>query len=181
MTLGALLDIIVLFPLMWAFFLLWRERRTFQSLLPISISVVFLFVARLCEVLVEHPAVRIFRLFGFSREPYSVIVTVVGGFADVLGVLFLVIGFVRTIKTRRAQAKIIHKLEALLPLCSGCKKYKAKDGTWHPIERYLVASGAPEITHGLCPACAAEMDEEITYLHIDAARRERRRATMRGG
>jgi hypothetical protein len=164
MTLVVLLDIVVLFPLVWAFHLLWRERRKFRSLLPIIISVVFLFVARLCEVLVEHPAMYIFRLFRFPREPYSLIVTAIGGFADVLGVLFLVTGFVQTIRARRAQEKIIHELESLLPICSGCKKYKAEDGTWHPIEEYLLRSGSPEITHGLCPGCAAKMSEEITYL-----------------
>ena len=164
MTLVVLLDIVVLFPLMWAFHLLWRERRKFKSLLPIIVGVVFLFVARLCEVLVEHPTVHIFRLFGFPREPYAVIVTVIGGFADVLGVLFLVTGFVQTIRARRAQEKIIHELESLLPMCSGCKKYKAEDGTWHPIEKYLLRSGAPEITHGLCPDCVSKMSEEIRHL-----------------
>ncbi len=164
MTFVVVLDILVLFPLAWAFHLLWRERRKFRSLLPIIVSVVFLFVARLCEVLVEHPTMHIFRLFGFPREPYFVVVTVIGGFADVLGVLFLVTGFIQTIRARRAQEKIIRELESLLPICSGCKKYKAEDGTWHPIEKYLLNSGSPEITHGLCPDCAAAMCEEIKYL-----------------
>jgi hypothetical protein len=164
MTLVVLLDIVVLFPLVWAFHLLWRERRKFTSLLPIIVGVVFLFVARLCEVLVEHPTMHIFRLFGFPREPYTLVVTVVGGFADVLGVLFLVTGFIQTIRARRVQEKIIHELESLLPMCSGCKKYKAEDGTWHPIEKYLLGSGAPEITHGLCPDCVSKMNEEIRHL-----------------
>jgi len=163
-TLVVVLDIIVLFPLAWAFHLLWRERRKFRSLLPIIVSVVFLFVARLCEVLVEHPTMHIFRLFGFPREPYAVVITVTGGFAEVLGVLFLVTGFVQTIRARRAQEKIIHELESLLPICSGCKKYKARDGTWQPIEKYLLNSGSAEITHGLCPDCSADMREEIKHL-----------------
>jgi hypothetical protein len=137
---------------------------TLVAVLDIVVSVVFLFAARLCEVLVEHPTMHIFRLFGFPREPYSLIVTVIGGFADVLGVLFLVTGFVQTIRARRTQEKTIHDLESLLPICSGCKKYKAEDGTWHPIEEYLLNSGSPEITHGLCPDCAADMREEIKYL-----------------
>ena len=164
MTFVVVLDILVLFPLAWAFHLLWRERRKFRSLLPIIVSVVFLFAARLCEVLVEHPTMHIFRLFGFPREPYFVVVTVIGGFADVLGVLFLVTGFIQTIRARRAQEKIIRELESLLPICSGCKKYKAEDGTWHPIEKYLLNSGSPEIIHGLCPDCATAMYEEIKYL-----------------
>ena len=164
MAFVAALDIIVLFPLAWVFYLLWRERCKFRSLLPIIVGVVFLFIARLCEVLVEHPTVHVFRIFGFPREPYSVIITVIGGFADVLGVLFLVTGFVQTIKARRVQEKIIHDLESLLPICSGCKKYKAEDGIWHPIERYLLGKGLLEITHGLCPDCALRMNEEISNL-----------------
>ncbi|HVN25101.1 MAG TPA: hypothetical protein VMT71_14100 [Syntrophorhabdales bacterium] len=164
MAFVAALDSIVLFPLAWVFYLLWRERRKFRSLLPIIAGVVFLFIARLCEVLVEHPTVHIFRLLGFPREPYSVIITIAGGFADVLGVLFLVTGFIRTIKARCAQEEIIHSLEALLPICSGCKKYKSEDGTWHPIERYLFGTGSPEITHGFCPDCASKMNREISLL-----------------
>jgi hypothetical protein len=162
MILVIVLDIVVLFPLAWIFGVLWKERRRFHSFLPIIIGVVFLFIARLCEVMVEHP--NLFMFLGVAREPYSLIVTTVGGFADVLAVLFLVIGFVQTIKARRAQEKIIRDLESLFPICSGCKKYRDDDGIWHPIEKYLLDSGAPEISHGLCPDCAAEMREEITYL-----------------
>ncbi len=164
MTFVVLLDIIVLFPLAWAFHLLWKERAKFRSLLPIIAGVVFLFIARLCEVLVEHPTMHIFRWLGLPKEPYSVIATIIGGFADVLGVLFLVIGFVQTIRARRVQEKIIHDLESLLPICSGCKKYKAENGTWHPIEEYLLDRGLSEITHGLCPDCASRMREEVSHL-----------------
>ncbi len=164
MTLVALLDIITLFPLAWAFYLLWRERRRFRSLLPIVVGVIFLFAARFCEVLVEHPTIHIFGLFGLPREPYSFLITVVGRFADVLGVLFLVTGFVQSRRARRAREKAIHDLESLLPICSGCKKYKAENGTWLPIERYLLDRGSPEITHGLCPDCAEKMHTEIQRL-----------------
>jgi len=155
MTLVVLLDVIVLFPLPWAFYLLWSEQHKFSSLHPVIVSVLFLFIARLCEVLVEHPTMHIFWLFGIPRAPYSVVVTVAGGFADVPGVLFLTTGFVETIRARRAQEKIIHDLESLFPMCSNCKKYGADDGTWHPIEKYLSTSVSPEIKHGLCPDCAA--------------------------
>ncbi len=164
MTFVALLDILVLFPLVWAFYLLWKERHRFRSLLPIIVGVIFLFIARLCEVLVEHPAIHIFGVFGLPREPYSLVITVAGGFADVLGVFFLVTGFVQTIRTGRAQEKTIHDLQSLLPICSGCKKYKAGNGSWLPIEKYLLDRGSPEITHGLCPDCAEKMRAEIKRL-----------------
>ena len=161
MVLVTILDIVVLFPLAWVFYLLWRERSKFRSVVPIIIGVVFFFIARLCEVVVEHPTIHLFSVFGLDREVYSVVVTVIGGFADVLGVLCLVIGFVQTIRVQKAQERTIHGLESLLPMCASCKKYRAEDGVWHPIEKYLLESGSPDITHGLCPECEANMREEL--------------------
>ena len=164
MTLVAALDILALIPLGWVLYLLWKDRRTFRSLLPIIVGVAFLLVARFSEVLVEHPALHIATLCGFSGELYVSAVMVVGGFADVLGVLFLVIGFVHTIRAQRAQQKMIHDLESLLPICAGCKRYRSQDGLWHPIEKYLLDSGSPQISHALCPTCATEATEEIEHL-----------------
>ena len=48
-------------------------------------------------------------------------------------------------------------LEQLLPLCANCKKYRTADGQWLPIEKYLVDSGAPTLTHGICPDCAEKL------------------------
>jgi hypothetical protein len=164
MFLVFVLDVFVLFPLAWVFYVLWSDRINFRSFVPIIASVAFLFCARLCEVLVEYPTIYNAGLLRFSREDFSLVVVIVGGFADVLGVLFLVTGFLRAIKTQQTQEGIIIDLEALLPICAYCKKYRSEDGVWHPIEKYLHDMGAPKMTHDMCPECAIKMEEEIKKL-----------------
>jgi hypothetical protein len=171
MLLIFVLDVIVLFPLGWVFYMLWRERKRFPSFIPVIIGVGFLFTARLCEVLVEHPAIHIAGLLGFSHELFSLTALIIGGFADALGVLFLVIGFVQAIRAQHAQERIINDLEALLPICAYCKKYRTEDGAWHPIEKYLEDIGAPRTSHGMCPECTVKVQEEIKK-----AKRRRKKA-----
>jgi hypothetical protein len=167
MNIVFLLDVIILFPLIWSFYLLWRERKNFQSLRPIIMGVFFLFVARISEVLTEHPTFHVSNFFNVERQSFDLIMMIIGNFADVFAVLFLIMGFIQTIRSYRVQEKKIHNLESLLPLCSQCKQYRIGDGTWHPIEQYLEETGAPPITHGLCPACTSQMREVVKRLKRD--------------
>ena len=164
MNIVFLLDVIVLFPLMWSFYLLWRERKNFESLRFIIIGIFFLFIARGSEVLIEHPSFHISNYFNLERQSFDIIVSVIGNFADVFAVLFLIIGFIHTIRSHRVQEERIHNLEAMLPVCSACKQYRTEDGTWHPIEQYIKESGGPDITHSLCPACTHQMREVVNRL-----------------
>ena len=163
MSLVFFLDVIVLVPLTLSFYLLWRERKIL-SIRPIIWGVVFLFVARVTEVLTEHPTFHVFNYLNLDRQSFDLVMSITGNFADVLAVLFLIVGFIRTIRSHRAKDKIIHDLESLLPLCSKCKQYRTVDGAWHPIEQYLKESGAPEITHSLCSACASQVFEVARSL-----------------
>ena len=79
-----------------------------------------------------------------------------GNICDVLGILFLIYGFLKTIEFQNKKEKRIQDLETLLPLCAWCKKYRAENGEWKPIEDYLRDSGAPVVTHGICPECASK-------------------------
>jgi hypothetical protein len=53
--------------------------------------------------------------------------------------------------------------DRLLPVCSWCQRVALPDGAWVAVEEavarmnYLEASTLPEITHGICPTCSAEM------------------------
>lgn len=152
------LDVLVLVPLAWSFYLLWRERKIL-SLRPIIWGIIFLFVARISEVLTEHPTFHISNYLKLDRQSFDLVMNITGNFADVLAVLFLIMGFIQTIRSHHTKEKMIHDLESLLPLCSKCKSYRNVDGAWHPIEQYLKESGAPAITHSLCPACASQMLE----------------------
>jgi hypothetical protein len=159
-----ILDLIILFPLAGAFYLLWQHRKEFKSVIPFLAGIILSFVARFCDLLIEHPDFHISKILNVSKELSSLIVNTIGGFADVFAVLFLVVGFLQTIQYQQKREKRIQKLETLLPICAGCKKYRTGDGTWYPIEQYLKESGAPDLTHGICPDCAAKMRDEMRKL-----------------
>jgi hypothetical protein len=159
-----ILDLIILFPLAGAFYLLWQHRKEFKSIIPFLVGVILSFIARFCDLLIVHPDFHISKILGVSKEFSSLFINTIGGFADVFAVLFLVVGFLQTIQYQQKRENRIRKLETLLPVCAGCKKYRVGDGTWHPIEKYLMESGAPDLTHSICPDCAAKLREEMKNL-----------------
>jgi hypothetical protein len=77
-----------------------------------------------------------------------------GNICDTIGIVLLIYGFIKTIEFQRREEKRIQNLEILLPLCAWCKRYRTETGEWKPIETYLRESGAPQVTHGICPDCA---------------------------
>ncbi|MCC7518273.1 MAG: PAS domain-containing protein [Verrucomicrobiae bacterium] len=60
-------------------------------------------------------------------------------------------------------------LEALLPICMGCKKVRSDKTYWQTIERYLETHFDIDFSHGLCPECR------------DRTLKEWRTAKARGG
>ena len=57
----------------------------------------------------------------------------------------------------RALSKI-RTLEGLIPLCAWCRKVRDDAGYWQELERYVREKAGVEITHGICPSCAEEME-----------------------
>ncbi len=57
--------------------------------------------------------------------------------------------------TRKLQDTLDHvrRLEAMLPICAGCKRIRNREGEWLVIERYLHDAEGTNFTHGLCPEC----------------------------
>jgi hypothetical protein len=146
-----------------SFILLWRQRKKFQSLIPVAVSVVLLSVGRLTDVFLELSIAHSSSPAGWKRESFDLFMTNTGNICDTIGILFLIYGFLRTIEFQTKEAKRIQDLETLLPLCAWCKKYRSENGEWKPIEIYLRDSGAPRVTHGICPECAAkEMGLELS-------------------
>ena len=45
------------------------------------------------------------------------------------------------------------RLQALLPICSKCKKIRDDKGYWNQLEQYLMEHEEIQFTHGLCPDC----------------------------
>ena len=55
----------------------------------------------------------------------------------------------------------VHKLKALIPICSYCKSVRDDKDYWHQIEEYIHTETGSDFTHGICPKCLAQMEREI--------------------
>ena len=49
----------------------------------------------------------------------------------------------------------VRMLRGLLPICAWCKRIRDDDGGWADLGRYLQKHGGGDVTHGICPDCAA--------------------------
>jgi len=47
----------------------------------------------------------------------------------------------------------VRQLEALLPICSYCKKIRDERNSWHAIETYVQQRTDTSFSHGICPEC----------------------------
>ncbi len=157
----ALLDLISSLLFLLAFYTVWNERTRFFSLRPLLPAVALLAIGRLCDMMLEHPSIHLSNLFHLSLISIEVVVAIIGNITDAVGISFLIFGFVKIIKYAQEEKKHIHNLEALLPICANCKKYRTKDNQWMPIEKYLIDNGAPQLTHGICPECAGKLYGDI--------------------
>jgi hypothetical protein len=57
---------------------------------------------------------------------------------------------------RRKMTRKVRALEGLLPICAGCKSIRTPEGAWRSLEFYLSEHSEAQLTHGLCPKCAAK-------------------------
>jgi hypothetical protein len=121
-------DAVSFFLLCWAFILLWRQRKMFQSLIPVAIALVFLSFGRIADVILALSLSRYSTPIGWKSESFDLIMTNTGNICDVLGILFLIYGFLKTIEFQKKKEKRIQDLETLLPLCAWCKKYRSENG-----------------------------------------------------
>ena len=152
MNLNYVPELISLFPLGGAFYLMWKEREWFNSLLIFIIGVTLLFAARLCDVFVQFPSSFFAASLGVAKLQLDEILNNVSDVTDTVAVFLIVFGFIRTIRFEREKEQRIKNLESLLPICAWCKQYRTEDGKWEPIEEYLREKGA-SLTHGICPTC----------------------------
>jgi hypothetical protein len=150
-------DFISAIILVIALNVIWKERNRFYSLRPFLPAIIFLVISRTCDILVEHPSIRLSDYFHFPTGSLELIISIAGNIFDTISFSLLIYGFIKVIRYKKADEKRIQSLEQLLPLCSNCKKYRTGDGNWLPIEKYLIDSGSPRITHGICPDCSKEL------------------------
>jgi hypothetical protein len=152
-----LFEVLTILPLVLALFLLRRERRRFVTLTPFLVGIPFIILARIAEICIK------FQLGPFAEtELNERALSTTSDLSDVLGILLLVVGFIRTIRYQHETADQIERLEVLLPMCASCKKFRTEDGAWKPIEEYvLTRGGATAVSHGYCPECAEKLIREI--------------------
>ena len=85
------------------------------------------------------------------------LVAVLGNKGDVLGIFFLILGFVGKIRHEKKSAQLIDQLESFVGICSYCNKYRTEDNEWLPIEKYIKDNTGRKLTHGICPECNAKV------------------------
>lgn len=50
----------------------------------------------------------------------------------------------------------LHQLEALLPICSYCKRIRNERDEWESLDSYLQRRFETQLSHGICPDCYAK-------------------------
>jgi CheY-like chemotaxis protein len=53
----------------------------------------------------------------------------------------------------------VKTLEGMLPVCAWCKKVRSDEGYWMTVDQYLRTRSHLEFSHGVCPNCAASMND----------------------
>jgi DNA-binding response OmpR family regulator len=51
----------------------------------------------------------------------------------------------------------VRRLEALLPICSYCKKIRGSDNHWQSVEKFIKQQTGSEFSHSICPDCYREV------------------------
>jgi hypothetical protein len=159
-------DFISLVVLTAAFFVLWKERKSFYSLNPFLPAVIFLILSRIFDILIEHPSFQLSEYFNLPAGSLEPVLATAGNIFDTVSFTLLVYGFLKIVNHRQEQEKHIETLEKMLPLCANCKKYRTPEGQWLPIEKYLRNSGAPPVSHGICPECSQLLYSDILNKNL---------------
>lgn len=64
-----------------------------------------------------------------------------------------------------AKAEIVD-LKSFLPICAKCKKIRDDQGYWQQVERYITDHTGAEMTHSICPECAAKLYPELNTAKL---------------
>jgi hypothetical protein len=64
------------------------------------------------------------------------------------------------IEEYRDVTELLDLRDGILPVCLSCKKIRDRDGSWHPIERYIGSHTGADFSHSLCPDCIRRLYPE---------------------
>lgn len=62
----------------------------------------------------------------------------------------------------------VRTLQAILPVCSYCKKVRDDENYWHSVEGYIQTHTDTQFSHGICPSCY-EIEVEPALVPEDRA------------
>ena len=54
----------------------------------------------------------------------------------------------------------VTQLQRLIPICSYCRKIRTDENYWLELEKYLAQHSAVRFSHGICPSCFSEVEEQ---------------------
>jgi hypothetical protein len=135
-----------------------QERLwSFPKSVPMQIAVYAFFVIFMSNLnslvdLVYHPEIP------YWDEEHLI----VGGITGFIS--FWVFGFfLLYVRDLHDALNKIKSLEAILPICSNCKKIRKPDSdpfeqrSWQEIEPYITENTSSRLSHGICPECYAKL------------------------
>ena len=66
----------------------------------------------------------------------------------------------------------VRSLQAILPICSYCRKIRDDENYWHTVEDYIGRHTTTQFSHGICPSCmATEVEPQLGALDRENAKR----------
>ena len=74
---------------------------------------------------------------------------------------------VRQLRVALAEVK---SLQAILPICSYCKRVRDDENYWYSVEAYISQHTDTRFSHGICPSCfEREVEPQLDVADADAA------------
>ena len=55
----------------------------------------------------------------------------------------------------------IKTLRGLVPICANCKMIRSNDGCWQQLEVYIRDHSEAQLSHSICPDCAAKLYPDL--------------------
>lgn len=75
---------------------------------------------------------------------------------------------VRELEESQARERTLRRL---LPICAYCRKIRDDQNYWQMLEDYVSVTAGVQFSHGVCPDCIGQVEQELAAIR-SAARRE---------
>ena len=76
----------------------------------------------------------------------------------------------RLVRQLQAALAEVRSLQAILPICSYCKRVRDDENFWHNVEAYISQHTDTRFSHGICPSCfEREVEPQLDVADTDAA------------